>query len=131
MPSSMITAMRNLKILAWTHLVTGVLTVLLALFFMGAFVGDEFGGEEAVIGLIIVSLFVLKGASSLVLAWGLLALKPWSRMLGNVLSVLHLPLFPIGTLMGVYGLMVLKDADTSQVLAEASAPRPAVTGWAG
>ncbi len=41
--------------------------------------------------------------------------KPWSRVLGIVLSVLNLLNFPIGTVLGIYGLWVLLNKDTERL----------------
>jgi hypothetical protein len=107
--------MRKLRILALVHLVTGAITALLAIAFTGISVLGSPPGEPRIFPWLGVA-FAIKAAPSLVLAWGLFALKPWSRMLGIVLSVLHLPLFPIGTVIGIVGLMVLYDAESRAVL---------------
>jgi uncharacterized membrane protein (DUF2068 family) len=46
---------------------------------------------------------------------GLLKFKPWARIFGIVLSVLHLIHVPFGTALGVYGLIVLFDKDTERL----------------
>src|SRR5213082_981083 len=102
--------MRDLKILAWVHLVTGAITALLAIAFTGISVLGAPPGEPPIFPALGV-LFAIKAAPSLVLAWGLFALKPWSRMVGIVLSVLHLPLFPVGTAIGIFGWMVLSEPE--------------------
>jgi len=38
---------------------------------------------------------------------GLLRVSPWSRTVGIIVSVLELVLFPLGTIVGLYGLYVL------------------------
>lgn len=107
--------MRSLKILAWVHLVMGAITLLLAIAFIVISVLGSPPGEPPVFPWL-GAIFAIKAAPSIVLGWGLFALKPWSRMLGIVLSVLHLPLFPIGTLIGIVGLMVLYDAEVRALL---------------
>jgi hypothetical protein len=107
--------MRDLKILAWVHLATGALTLLVAAFFFDL-VRTGTDPDDVVAGAVIGGLLGVKAASSLVLGWGLLALKPWSRMLGIVLSVLHLPLIPVGTAIGIFGLMVLPDLEVRALL---------------
>jgi hypothetical protein len=107
--------MRNLKILAWVHLVSGAITALLAIAFIAISVLGSPPGEAPIFpGLGVV--LAIKAAPSLVLAWGLFALKPWSRMLGIVLSVLHLPLIPVGTAIGIFGLMVLPEPEVRALL---------------
>jgi len=119
--------MRNLKILAWVHLVTGGLTALVALFFLaGATDADP---DAALVSAMIGVFLAVKTLSSLVLGWALLALKPWSRMLGMVLSVVHLPLFPIGTAIGIFGLMVLPDPEVRALLSGDRFRHPAPAVW--
>lgn len=61
---------------------------------------------------------------------GLLAGKPWARVLGVIVSVLGLLNFPIGTLIGGYAIFVLmQDATTSYFASPPAraqaAPQPA------
>lgn len=58
---------------------------------------------------------------NLIAAWGLNARKSWSRILGMIVSALACMSFPIGTVIGVYGLYVLLDKDVAAALAAESA----------
>jgi hypothetical protein len=71
------------------------------------------------IGLII-SGFAIAG---LIAGWGLMAHRPWARMLAIVLGCISLIHFPLGTALGIYTLWVLvpAGADTEyQSLARAN-----------
>src|SRR5262252_1434867 len=46
---------------------------------------------------------------------GLLAAQPWARLLIIILSVLCVPVFPIGTALGGFGLWVLLDPEARRV----------------
>ncbi len=48
---------------------------------------------------------------------GLLKFKAWGRVLGIVISVLSLMKFPLGTVLGGYGLWVLLSSETVQLFA--------------
>jgi hypothetical protein len=48
----------------------------------------------------------------IIVGWGLLKFRPWARILGIVLSALHLINIPIGTALGIYGLWVLFNSET-------------------
>ncbi len=62
---------------------------------------DDVGRFWALFGLGLAFLFVLGFALvGIIAGWGLLRLKSWARWLTVILSVLSLPLFPIGTLIG-------------------------------
>lgn len=118
--------MRNLKILAWLHLVTGGFAALTALFFAA---GTRSADPDAALGSAMIAAAAGPiAAASLVLAWGLFRARPWARPLGLILSVLHLPLFPVGTAVGTFGLLTLNEARVRALLAGGGAPRP---GWNG
>ena len=51
----------------------------------------------------------------LLAGWGLLLYKPWARILTIVLSALNLINFPIGTILGIYGLWVLLNKETERL----------------
>ncbi len=51
--------------------------------------------------------FVAIGLPGLILAYGLLRRRSWSRPLGFVLGALNLLNFPFGTILGVYTMFVL------------------------
>lgn len=125
----------HVRILGWLYVASGAVVLLLAALFgaIFGFAGLVAGrGDGLILGGIgaVIALFItLMSLPSIVLGWGLLTWKPWSRMLGVVLSVLHLPSVPVGTLLGGYGLWVLLNDDTRRVL-EAGDPRLRVpAGW--
>jgi hypothetical protein len=70
----------------------------------------------AIIGVFIVLVICLVSLPALIAGIGLVRFKPWSRVLGIVISLLHLFSFPIGTALGVYGLWVLFQPEARQVL---------------
>jgi hypothetical protein len=61
----------------------------------------------AIIGGAISVLLLLLSAPSIVAGIGLIFFKPWARILGIIISILHLLNIPIGTALGIYGLWVL------------------------
>ncbi|HSU16020.1 hypothetical protein [Longimicrobium sp.] len=113
----------HLKILGWLYVVSGGFMLLVGVgcatvFGMaGAFSGR---GEDALvaggIGALVLGIMAVLSLPAIVLGWGLLAWKPWSRVLGIVLSILHLFSFPLGTLIGGYGLWVLLNEESRQLL---------------
>lgn len=62
-------------------------------------------------GLIALLVFVLS-VPGIIVGIGLYGLRPWSRILGIVLSALDILNVPIGTAIGVYGLWVLLHNQT-------------------
>lgn len=52
---------------------------------------------------------------SLITGYGLLYYKPWSRIVGIVLSAVSLINIPLGTVVGAYGLWVLLNKETERL----------------
>lgn len=63
-------------------------------------------------GTALVAFFVILALPGLITGIGLLQFRPWARIMGIVLGVLHLLNFPIGTVLGVYALWVLLSKQT-------------------
>lgn len=73
----------------------------------------------AIGGVIFIVLLVM--AIPLILAgWGLLNFKPWARILGIIVSIFQLLNIPIGTAAGIYGLWVLLNNQTVEILEQRS-----------
>jgi hypothetical protein len=59
-------------------------------------------------------LFVLS-VPSIIGGWGMLKFRPWARVLMIIVSILNLLHFPIGTAIGIYGLIVLFNDETRRL----------------
>ena len=117
----------HIKVLGWLHVLGGVVMLLLGFFFGSLFGVAGLSAEcrDAVIlggiGAAFAIFVGVLGLPSLVCGWGLLTYRRWARVLGIVLSILHVPNVPLGTLLGGYGLWVLLN-DAQRVL-ESGGPR--------
>jgi hypothetical protein len=119
----------HLKALGWLYVLSGGLAMLTAVVLgtmfgiAGAITGDAEGAALiGGIGFAFAAFIAVLAVPSLICGWGLLTYKPWARVLGIILSVLQIANFPIGTLLGGYGLWVLLN-DESRRLLEAGDPR--------
>jgi hypothetical protein len=72
-------------------------------------------------GSVAVVILMILGLPGLIGGWGLLNYRPWARILVIVLSALNILNFPIGTVLGAYGLWVLLSKETEPLFAQ---PRP-------
>ena len=61
----------------------------------------------AIVGLAIAVLVLLISTPAIVAGIGLLQMRPWSKILGIVVSALHIFNVPFGTALGIYGFWVL------------------------
>ena len=61
----------------------------------------------AIVGLAIAVLVLIISAPAIIAGIGLLQMRPWSKIVGIVVSALHIFNVPFGTALGIYGLYVL------------------------
>jgi hypothetical protein len=115
----------HVKALAILHIVFGALGILLGLGGLALFggiaglVGMNEPAEEAAvaipilgaIGGLILLFALIVSIPGIITGIGMLSFKPWSRILGIVISILQLFNFPLGTGLGFYGLWVLFSRD--------------------
>jgi hypothetical protein len=118
----------HVKVLGVLHIVLGALGIIGALSLMIIFGGAATavaaeGDPDAafaipilgIIGAGTVAFLVLASLPGIAAGWGLIKFRPWGRILALVMSILALVLFPIGTLVGIYGLWVLLNKDTERL----------------
>ena len=81
------------------------------------------GGDAAVVSSVlsivivgIVAIIVLLSIPDLVAGYGLVTGKPWAWVWGLIACALELLWIPIGTLAGIYGLWVLTQPETQEIL---------------
>ena len=78
----------------------------------------------AAVGLGIALFLILISLPSIIGGWGLMKLRPWSRVLVLILSAFHLFSVPFGTALGIYGFWVLLNRESEQLLATGGASYP-------
>lgn len=76
-------------------------------------------------GTALVAMLGIFALPSLITGYGLLYYKPWSRIVGIVLSAVSLINIPLGTVVGAYGLWVLLNKETERLFS--TAPTSTVT----
>jgi hypothetical protein len=81
----------------------------------------------SIVGVGLFFLILLLSIPDIIAGIGLLQFKPWARILGIILSVLHLIHIPFGTAVGIYGLWVLLSGGTEQLFQSRTAPPQPVT----
>jgi len=118
----------HVKVFAVLQIALGALCLLAALGLTLVFIGG-FGAASVsdnpdaaialpfigVTGIALVSFLLVLSLPGIITGIGLLRLRPWARVLGIVLSIIGLMGFPLGTMIGVYGLWVLFSKDTERL----------------
>ena len=78
-----------------------------------ATVGAFLGLTGAVLSIVLVCMALPYG----ICAYGLFKLRPWARIMAIIMSAIALTSVPFGTLLGIYGLIVLFQKQTEQLFA--------------
>ena len=118
----------NVKIVAILNIVLGCLgalagVVVLVIFgglagMAGVSAGNDTGAPAALLALIgtciAIFLFVVS-LPAIIGGWGLMKFRPWARVLMIIVSALNLLHFPLGTALGIYGLIVLLNDETRRL----------------
>jgi len=126
----------HVKVLGVLFIALSALGVCAALVLMAVFglsagiVGAAADGSDAAIALPIIGLtgtalvlfMLLISLPGLIAGWGLLKFRPWARIVAIVLSAIHLINIPFGTIMGVYGLLVLLNNETERLFIPSTGP---------
>ncbi len=126
---------QHVKILGILHIVLGgmgALAAIIVLFIFGGVsavfdLSDRTSGGVAsfpVLGAIAGFIFIVILAlslPSLITGIGLVQFRPWARVMGIIMSGLHLFNIPFGTALGIYGLWVLLKPETERMFLAAPA----------
>jgi hypothetical protein len=94
---------------------------------IGMAAGHEPGAGIAIpivgaVGSFIILVLLLTSLPAVLAGIGMLQFASWARVLGIVVSVLHLFNPPFGTALGIYGLWVLLTAETTALFGPNSGP---------
>ena len=130
---------QHVKIVGILNIVAGALGVLIALGILLVFGGvaglitmdhDPDASLGAVIvgivGGVVFFVIALISVPSIIVGVGLLKFREWARILGIVVSVLHLFNFPLGTALGGYGIWALTQDETRALLKAKAVGMPAM-----
>ena len=108
----------HIKNIGWLHIIFGLFGILTAFaLFGGGMLGGAFTGSvKGMVGMgllgtfagVIVAALAIPG---LIAGYGLLKYYEWARILMIVIAVLELIRFPLGTVLGVYTLWALLNAE--------------------
>ena len=108
----------HIKIIGWLHIVFGLFGLLTAFaLFGGGMLGAAFAGSvkgmigAGLLGTIVGVFVAVLAIPGLIAGYGLLKYYEWARILMIVIAVLELIHFPLGTILGIYTLWALLNAE--------------------
>lgn len=126
---------RHFTILGALYLALSAMSLMAGIIvFVGVAGGGLLSGDvEAIaitgmVGGLVGGFLMLTSLPGLILGVGLLGMRPWSRPFGVVMSILHLLHVPFGTILGVYGLVVLLKPEATTFLLEREAAKRSMRG---
>ncbi len=110
---------KHITVLGWLYIILGAFGIVAGLIvFMAVVGGGLISGDRTAIAITSLVgsavggvLFVLS-VPGVIAGAGLLAYRPWARILALVLGILNLMNFPLGTALGVYTMWVLLQDET-------------------
>jgi hypothetical protein len=104
----------HVPVLGWLYVVANALFLLVGIVSLillggiGLFVDDALAARILIlVGSVSLILFAFLALPGIVAGLGLVARKPWARILAMVVGFLGLTAFPIGTVLGLYAFYVL------------------------
>ena len=114
---------KHIQVLGILYIISGVLTLMgcgiafLVVSGSGLFTGDETAIlATGVVGIFIAFIGLVFGLPDIIVGWGLLKRKSWSRILAIIFGILNLFGFPIGTALGIYTLWVMFKPESEKIL---------------
>jgi hypothetical protein len=127
---------QHVKILGILHIIYGGLGVfvgLLVFLIMGGIAGlvgvTDHSPDSAIaipilggIGGLVFVILLCISLPGIIVGYGLLHFRPWSRLLALIMSALELFSVPFGTALGIYGFWVLLKPETEQLFNQPALP---------
>lgn len=117
---------QHVPVLGGIHLVSGAFFVVIGLFvfLLLTGIGVAVAGEDPIaprvlitVGTAVGALLVVLGLPGIAAGYGLLKRRPWARGLAIVVGILNLFNVPIGTIIGIYTLLVLTQTEATDYFA--------------
>jgi fructose-specific phosphotransferase system IIC component len=108
----------QVKIVGWLWIVNGMLSILMAIIGLTVinWPGIVPSARDSLLASTGALCFFLPGIIAYIVAgYGLLKYKGWARILAIILAILNLILFPIGTALGIYTLVIMFNEETKSL----------------
>jgi hypothetical protein len=110
----------HVKVIGWLYILLGALGLVGAACVFVILLGSGIASGDRtaitvlpIVAVSVTGLVTLLSIPGVIAGFGLLKLKPWARVLALALAILNLPNVPLGTILGLYALLVLLSSDAS------------------
>ena len=115
----------NVKVLGWLYIVLGILGVIIGAIVLFVLLGAGIVAQDGeamailfIVGVGVAGLMAVLSLPGIVTGVGLLKYRSWARVLAIILGAINLSAFPVGTVLGVYSLIVMLNDGTSALFAK-------------
>jgi hypothetical protein len=103
----------HIKVVGWLWILNAAVSILMLIIGLIIVNASVSSAEDATLVTIGGLCFFIPGTIANFLAgYGLLQYKNWARILAIILAIINLPLFPIGTALGIYTLIIMFNEET-------------------
>ena len=107
----------HIKVVGWLWIANAALSILLLIIGLVIVNANVPNPQDSVFVTSGILCFFLPGTVANFLAgYGLLKYRNWARILAIILAIINLPLFPIGTALGVYTLVIMFNGETKALI---------------
>ena len=113
----------HIKVVGWLWILNAVVSILMLIIGLIIVNASVSSAEDATLVTIGGLCFFIPGTIANFLAgYGLLQYKNWARILAIILAIINLPLFPIGTAVGIYTLIIMFNNEAKSMFNGGGAP---------
>jgi len=113
----------HVKVIGWLWIANGVLSILMVVFgLIIANLNIPSPQDSILVTSGVLCCFVPGIAADFAAGLGLLAYKSWARILAIILAIVNLILFPIGTAVGIYTLIIMFNDETKALFGSEVTP---------
>jgi hypothetical protein len=113
----------HIKVIGWLWILNAVVSILMLIIGLIIVNASVSSAQDATLVTIGGLCFFIPGTIANFLAgYGLLQYKNWARILAIILAIINLPLFPIGTAVGIYTLVIMFNKETKVLFSSEGTP---------
>jgi hypothetical protein len=107
---------KHIKVVGWLWIANGVVSILMAIIGLIIVNANVSGAQDAMLVTIGGLCFFIPGViADFLIGYGMFNYKSWARILAIILAIINLPLFPVGTAVGIYTLVIMFNEEVKSL----------------